>query len=243
MCEGAFGLSASFRPEYAGAAKQIFKVSPALFLRYGRFTITNASAFVTRRADDVVRGLGMDMDLDMVRNEQLRLNVALRFDAGRGEKTSEALKGLGNIKPKLRARLQASWKLQGPWRVGASWSLGAIHRGGGNFGDVSGGWEQRIAPATVVSVGSSLSVGAQRYMQSYFGITEAQASRTTYPVFKPGTGVRDVTAYSNLRHDIGSEWTVLSGASTGRLLGQAAASPLMGHKTSRGINAGLARRF
>ena len=237
--EGAFGLSASYRPEYAGAAKQIFKVSPALFLRYGRFTITNASGFVTRRADDVVRGLGMDM----VRNEQLRLNLALRFDAGRGENTSDALKGLGNIKPTIRARLQASWKLQGPWRAGASWSLDAIHRGGGNFGDVSGGWEQRIAPDTVVSVGSSLSVGAQRYMQSYFGITEEQASRTTYPVFKPGAGVRDVTAYTNLRHDIGSEWIVLGGASTSRLLGQAAASPLTGRKTSWGINVGLARRF
>ena len=237
--EGAIGLTGSYRPEYAGAAKQLFKVSPALFLRYGRFTITNASGFVTRRDDDVVQGLG----LDMVRNESLRLNVALRHDGGRSETTSEALTGLGEIKPTVRARLQASVKLQGPWRAGASLSLDALHRGGGNFGDISGGWERAIAPRTLLGLGSSMSFGAQRYMQSYFGITPEQASRTRYAVFKPGAGVRDVTAYGNLRHDIGSEWTVLSGASATRLLGQAAESPLTGRKTSWGISAGFARRF
>ena len=237
--EGAIGLNLAYRPEYAGAAKQIFKISPALFLRYGRFTVTNASGFVTRRDDDVVRGLGVDV----VRNESLRLNLALRFDGGRGEATSEALKGLGDIKPTIRTRLQASVKLQGPWRAGASWSLDALHRGGGDYGDISGGWDKAIAPRTLLGVGSSLSFGARRYMQSYFGITPEQAARTSYAVFTPSAGVRDISAYANLRHDIGKEWTVLSGASTTRLLGQAAQSPLTGRTTSWGVSAGFARRF
>ena len=75
-----------------------------LFVRYGRFTITNSSGFVTRRADDVVRGLGFDA----LRSEQVRVSLALRFDAGRSEGTSDALKGQGDIKPTVRARAAAS---------------------------------------------------------------------------------------------------------------------------------------
>ncbi len=237
--EGALGLTASYRPEYEGASRHIVKLSPALFIRYGRYTITNASGFVTRRADDVVRGLGADL----VNSERLRVNAALRFDAGRNENTSTALAGLGNIKPTVRVRLSASWRLEGPWRAGTSWSFDALGRGGGWFGDVSAGWEQRIGPHSALTLGSSLSMGGDRYMQTYYGVTAEQAARTAYPVYTPRAGLRDAALYANLRHDYGSEWTLLSGANTTRLLGPAAESPLTGRKTGWGLNVGLARRF
>jgi outer membrane scaffolding protein for murein synthesis (MipA/OmpV family) len=237
--EGAFGLTASNRPEYSGSTKQIFKLTPALFIRYGRFTITNASGFVTRRADDVVRGLG----IDMVRSDKVRVNVALRFDAGRSEGTSEALKGLGDVKPTVRVRASANWRLEGPWRLGASWSVDAFGRGGGNFGDISGGWEERIAPRTVLSMGATLSLAGDRYMQTYYGVNDRQASVTGYPEYTPSAGLRDASVYFNFRHDLSPEWATLGGASATRLLGPAAASPLTGRKGNWGINAGIARRF
>ena len=237
--EGAIGLSGSYRPEYGGATRQIFKLTPALFLRYGRFTVTNASGFVTRRADDVVRGLGVDM----LRSESVRVNVSLRFDRGRSESSSAALAGLGDIKPTVRVRTSASWRLEGPWRLGASWSFDAFGRGGGNFGDLSGGWENHIAPRTVLTLGSSLSMAGDRYLQSYFGISAEQAARTGYPVYEPRSGLRDVSLFINLRHDIGEDWIVLAGGSSTRLLGPAAASPLTGKKNNWAVNAGLARRF
>ena len=55
--EGALGLTGSNAPEYQGAADRVTKIVPGFFLRYGRLTVTNASGFVTRRADDVERGL------------------------------------------------------------------------------------------------------------------------------------------------------------------------------------------
>ena len=237
--EGAIGLSSSYRPEYSGASRQVFKVTPALFLRYGRFTITNASGFVTRRADDVVRGLG----LDMVRSETYRVNLALRFDAGRSESSSADLAGLGDIKPTVRTRLAASWKLEGPWRLGASWSVDALGRGGGNFGDLSVGWEQRLSPDTVFTLGSGLSLAGDRYMQTYYGISAEQAARTSYPVYTPSAGLRDAALFANWRHDLGEDWILLAGAGANRLLGPAADSPLTRSKSTWGLSAGFARRF
>lgn len=237
--EGAIGLNTQYRPEYQGAERNIFKVTPALFLRYGRFTITNASGFVTRRADDVVRGLG----LDMVRNDKLRVNAALRFDAGRSEGSSGALAGVGDIKPTVRARFGATWQLEGPWRLGASWSIDAFGRGGGNFGDVNAAWDHRLGPATVMTLGGSVSVAGDRYMQTYYGISEAQAERTHYRVYEPSAGLRDIALFANLRHDIGHDWTILAGAGATRLLGPAADSPLTVRPFGWGVNAGAAWRF
>lgn len=237
--EGAIGLTVSHRPEYSGASNTVTKATPAIFVRYGRFTITNASGFVTRRADDVVRGLGADL----VNNERLRVNLALRFDAGRSESTSTALQGLGDIKPTVRARLNVGWRFEGPWRLGASWSADALGKGGGNFGDISAGWEQRITPSTVMAAGLVLSAAGDRYMQTYYGINEAQAARTGYPVYTPKAGLRDIGTNLTMRMDLGPDWILLAGGGASRLLGPAADSPLTKNRSGWGINVGLARRF
>ncbi|MCY7315809.1 MAG: MipA/OmpV family protein [Rubrivivax sp.] len=237
--EGAIGLTVSHRPEFSGASQQVSKITPAIFLRYGRFTITNASGFVTRRADDVVRGLG----IDLAKSERLRINLALRFDAGRSESTSTALAGLGNIKPTVRTRLNVGWRFDGPWRLGASWSVDALGRGGGNFGDVSAGWEHRLSPATVFSAGLSLAAAGDRYMQTYYGINQAQAARTGHPVYTPSAGLRDMAATVGMRTDLNSDWVLLAGGGASRLIGPAAQSPLTTHRNGWGINVGLAWRF
>ena len=237
--EGAIGLTVSHRPEYSGASTTITKATPALFLRYGRFTITNASGFVTRRADDVVRGLGADL----VNSERVRVNLALRFDGGRSESTSTALEGLGNIKPTVRARMNVGWRFEGPWRLGASWSVDALGKGGGNFGDVSAGWEHRISPHTVLAAGIVLSAAGDRYMQTYYGISEAQAARTAYPVYTPKAGLRDIGSNVTMRMDVTPDWILLAGGGMSRLLGPAADSLLTTSRSGWGINVGLARRF
>ena len=237
--EGAIGLSAQYRPEYAGADRRVVKLTPAIFLRYGRFTITNASGFVTRRSDDVVRGLGVDM----IQGERLSVKLSLRFDRGRREEASQDLSGMGDIPATIRARLAANWRLPGPWRAGASWSVDALGRGGGYLGEVSLGWEQRVAPSTNLSMGLSLALAGDRYMQTWYGVSEEQSARTGRPVYEPRAGVRDVTASINLRQDLGPEWTLLAGLGASRQLGPAASSPLTAQRNGWSASLAAAWRF
>lgn len=239
--EGAVGLIASYRPEYSGSAASVAKLTPALFLRYGRFTITNASGFVTRRADDVVRGLGIELSND----SRFRANLALRVDQGRSEGSSEALAGLGDVKATIRGRLSLGWRVEGPWRLGSSWTWDMLGRGGGYFGDISGGLEHRLEGRrnSVVSSSLVLTAAGDRYMQSYYGVSPEQAARTRYPVYEAAAGLRDVAWNVGFRTDVGEDWIFISGAGVTRLLGPAASSPLTGKRTGWGVNAGLAWRF
>lgn len=237
--EGALGLTGSNAPEYQGAADRVTKVVPGFFLRYGRLSVTNASGFVTRRADDVERGLGIDLSP----SDRFRLKLALRFDAGRDENDSPALAGLGDIKMTVRARVNGVWKLDDRWKLGASWSVDAFGRGGGNLGDVSIQHEQRLSPDTTLAVGAALTIAGDRYLQTYFGISPEQAARTAYPLYTPPFGLRDVELSASLRHEFGPHWVALASTSLTRLVGPAADSPLVKRAGSVRLNAGVAYRF
>jgi outer membrane scaffolding protein for murein synthesis (MipA/OmpV family) len=237
--EGAIGLNLGWRPEYSGSGTQALKATPGFFLRWGRFTLTNASGFVTRRADDVVRGLG----LDLVNDQRLRLNLALRYDAGRSESSGDGLAGTGDIKPTVRLRASATYRLEGPWRLGASWSVDAFGRGGGNSGDLSVGWEHAWSGHTTLGAGLSLGLAGDRYMQTYYGISEAQSQRSGYPVYKPGNGLRDLSLSLSGRTRLGDRWILLGGAGVSRLLGPAADSPLTRRTTGYSVSTGVAWRF
>jgi MipA family protein len=237
--EGAVGLILAYRPEFSGASRSVFKLSPGVFLRYGRFTLTNASGFATKRADDVVPGLG----LDLVRSDRTRVGLSLRVDPGRGENSAGAFAGLGNVRPTLRLRAAVSAQVQGPWRVGGSWSVDVLGRRGGGFGDISAGWETTLSPTTKFNLGASLGVADSRYLQTYYGVSAEQAARTAYPEYRPKSGPRDLGVSASWRHDIGRDWILLGGANATRLLGPAAQSPLTSARNGWGTHVGAARQF
>ena len=237
--EGAIGPNLSYAPAYAGAQDHRTKLVPGFFLRWGRVTLTNSSGFVTRRSDDVVRGLGLNLSP----SDRIRVNLALRFDAGRSASDSPALAGLGNVRSTVRVRLSGSWLLGDGWRLGSGLSVDAAGRGGGDFADVSIVREQRLSSATTWSWGSSVAVASSGYMRSYFGVNPEQAARTAYPLYAPGAGLRDAAVFANIRSELGPRWVALGGIGASRLLGPAASSPLTQKPTGWGINGGVAWRF
>jgi outer membrane scaffolding protein for murein synthesis (MipA/OmpV family) len=237
--EGALGLNASYGAFYQGGERRHSKLSPGFFLRYGRYTLTNSSGYVTRRADDVFRGLGIDFS----NSERLRLNMALRFDAGRSQGTDPALNGLGDIRRTVRARMSATWRVDAAWRLGAAWSTDLLGRGGGGFGDLSVAHEHRSSTDTAWSWGASLALADGRWMRNYFGVDAVQSAASGYPVFEPGSGLRDVSAFGSVRHELSERWLLLGGVSVSRLLGAAADSPLTRRSLGWGASGALAWRF
>ncbi|MCE2909645.1 MAG: MipA/OmpV family protein [Burkholderiaceae bacterium] len=237
--EGAIGLLVSHRPAFSGSDGSVTKLTPGFFLRRGRFSITNAGGFVTRRAEDVSRGVG----IDLLQGARVRASVGLRWDNGRREDSAEALRGLGDIRPTMRARLSITTSPAPPWRLGLGISTDLFGRGGGYIADLSLGREWRVTGTTVLTSALGLSFAGDRYLQTWYGITPEQSARSGRPVFEPSAGLRDASASLGLRTELSRDWLLIGGIGTSRLLGDAARSPLTGSRTGWGLNAGLAWRF
>jgi outer membrane scaffolding protein for murein synthesis (MipA/OmpV family) len=237
--EGAIGATINESPAYLGASDYGFGAKPALFLRYGRFSLTTGAGFTTRRADQVERGLGADLVLD----PNIKVTLSGRIDGGRKDSDSPALAGLGDIDRTLRARLSATWRPAEGWLFNTAASVDVLGRGGGTVGEVSFAREVPVGLASVWSWGGSVTMADSRYMQTYYGVTPQQSQNSGYAVYSPGAGLRDVALSTGLRSDFARDWVGFVNIGVSRALGPVLDSPLTFKPLGFGINAGLAWRF
>lgn len=237
--EGAIGMTVGYGPAYIGSNDYNVGLKPALYLRYGRFSLSTGAGFTTRRADQVLRGLGVDL----WSAERLRVSLAARLDSGRSESSSPALAGMGDVDGTLRARLSALWKLDEGWQWGAALSVDALGRGQGTLGELSFARERPLNQDTVWIWGGSLTVGDATYMRSYYGVSATQAANTGYAPYWPSAGLRDLALSIGLRSELAPDWVGYVNTGLSQSLGPLLDSPLVKQPLGWGINAGLAWRF
>ena len=76
------------------------------------------------------------------------------------------------------------------------------------------------------------------YMQTYFGVTAAQAQATSFSVYTPKSGSRKVDASVGAEYAMASSWKLQANLAISRLADVAAASPIVGRRN--GASAALA---
>ncbi|MFT3822210.1 MAG: MipA/OmpV family protein [Rubrivivax sp.] len=237
--DGALTLIAQRGPDYLGASDYGQSLRPGFYLRWGRLSVSSSGGWAALRQDAELRGLG----LDLLRSDQWRLSLGLRMDSGRDEDSSPALAGMGDVKRTVRVRIGATWTFAPNWQFGAGWTIDAFNRGGGNLLETKLEHDWKLSPRLNLTTGATLNLGGPRYMQTYFGVSAEQSARTGYRPYKPGTGLRDVQAYSTLRAQIGDDWVGLLGVGFNRLLDGAADSPLTRRRNAYTVTTGIGWRF
>jgi MipA family protein len=237
--DGALTLVSQRGPEYLGARDFGVSARPGIFLRWKRLSVSSGGGWAAVRRDDELRGLG----LELTRSDTLRVSLGLRVDSGRDESDSTALRGMGDIKRTIRARIGGTWNFAPDWQLGGSWTVDAFGRGGGNLAEFKVQHDWRLSPRMQLTSAATVAVGGPKYMQTYFGVTAEQAARSGYAEYDPGMSLRDVAVYTTLRADLGEDWVALIGVGYGRTLGDATRSPLTQRPSFWTMTAGAGWRF
>jgi outer membrane protein len=237
--EGAVGMVLGYSPAFAGSSDYRVKPQLAGFLRYGRFSLSGAGCFTTRRSEDVEAGL----DAELLRRASVRLDLSLRVDGGRSASDSGQLAGMGDIRPTVRMRLGARWDFAPRWQFNASSSVDALNRVGGAV--VSAGLNYRwpIDARQYVMLSAQVAGATDRYMQAWYGVTTEQSAASGYPVFRAGGGLSSVGIGATWRTEFDPKWAGFAGVTAAGLLGSAADSPLTRERTMWSLSGGLVRRF
>ena len=81
------------------------------------------------------------------------------------------------------------------------------------------------------------------YMQTYFGVTTAQAQATSFSVYTPKSGCRKVEASVSAEYALASSWKLQASAGFTRLGDVAAASPLVSRRNGASAALGVAYEF
>ncbi len=220
--EGAVGLLLHYGPAYPGASDYKLHANPAGFLRWGRFTLSGAGGFTTKRKDEVERGLGVEL----LRQPALEVKLGLRFDNGRSESDSPRLAGLGDIRKTVRARLSGRWEINDDWRAVAGVSADVLNRVGGYLVDVSVARQWRLNRDSLFTLSAGVSGAGDRYMQAWHGVTPEQSAASGLAVYRAPEGLRELNVSAVWRREFSPHWAGYVGLAGSQMMGPAANSPL-----------------
>lgn len=218
------GIGAYIVPEYAGARKDRFVLTPSISYHNsnGLYAGTN-------------EGVGYNAKID-----NFSLSAGLGYRAGRTDSNdgwkfrygSDDLKGMGDISGALTARFKGAYKFDG----GISLSLGTEqalnHRDTGStyhFGLNAPLFDSKTDQFSL-SLGATY--GDRKFNQSNFGVTSAQSLNSGYKAYNAKAGFEQLGSTVNWTHALDKNWSVTTRVGVTHVLGDAADSPIVKKKTS-----------
>ena len=211
------GLGAGLAPDYHGADKHKFRVLPLIDANYR----------------DIVRLTGSTLRVSLYQTDNFRAGLLANYRSGRDEDDSPDLVGLGNVGKSLEMGGFVQWRhndllLRG--RIAADVASG--HEGLVATAQAEHGiWRSEDERIAVLAGVSAMWVSGN-YMQRFFGITPTQAQAAGLPVFNAKSGFRDISGRVVSRWRLSDDWSLLGLVRYGRLLGDAASSPLVKQRGS-----------
>jgi len=240
------GVMAMSRPEYSGSDEEKSVVLPFLKLDY--------KDIVGMGGSGLVGAMGLYYRPLKTENGSMRV-LALREMSGRDEHDARALKGMGDRRANLYFGLEAEYR----WHDFSS-TL-EIAKGTRDSSGMLAGLTLSHSTRFSERIGLDLGVTGiwsnQDHQAWEYGITPAQATRRQALLdagdtdlrpedgrpYAPGAGMREVRASAKLRWSWNDRWSTMAMIEYGRLMGDAADSPLARSRGQASAGLGLVYRF
>ncbi len=237
--ELALGVVLNSSPEYSGSDRQDLSFRPVFAFRYGRFKLSSSGGSTIlnfgRAADD------SGASARLVENERWSLKASLRMGGGRDSGDSIDLAGIPDVRKTVFARLVAGYKISEHWRADSSLGFDLLGRGNGAFVTTGIGYGWRLTPDTEVGIGTAVTWGNRTHMNSLYGVP-SYAFTSERPTYDAGSGFKDIGAGISFTTQLAPRWIMFGGFGVGRLLGDAADSPLTTGSSSYSTHVGIGWR-
>ncbi len=183
-------------------------------------------------------GLGVTL----LRDGAFSAGAVARWRFGRDQDDSDALAGMGDIRPSGEAGGFLRYS-DGTWLASAElrYAFGGFS---GLVADARLDRVFRVRDDLIGSTGPRLSWGGSGFAETYFGVSPDQSARSRYPVFQPSNYWFGAVA-AGATWLISDRWSAIAFGEVGQIFGDVADSPLVknGNATQAIVGLTLAYRF
>jgi outer membrane protein len=207
------GGSAISRPAYQGSDDRVWTALP--YIDYAR-------------RDGLFASTGSGVGYSVVNTPQTQLGIRVIPRFGRRQSSSDDLRGMGDIDWGVEGSVYATHALSRQWTVGLNL------RAGGKGGEIDVGARRDfvVGPATRMSVFGFATAGNDKSQRTWYGVDAGQSLASGYPVYTPGAGLRNAQVGASVNHFFAGRWIAIGGLGIGRVLGDAADSPIVRERTN-----------
>jgi MipA family protein len=228
------GGAVGVKPKYEGSNEYEAFGFPIVFPKF-----SNGGGFgevKVRNADDV--------RLQLFNVGGFEFGPLAGYAFGRDEDDGDLLRGLGDVDDGLVLGAYAGYAI-GPVLFDVSYHQIVTGNDDGYQIRFAGEFEQVLVPGTTGLVRAGVTFADDNYMESYFGISEAQAMRSVagLPVYDADAGIKDFFFELGTVIALDERWTLRAGGKYARLVGDAADSPVVESENQFSAVAGLSYRF
>lgn len=210
--EVTLGAGAMVTPEYEGG--EDYEIVPVPYID------VNYRDRVTFNPFDGAR-------VNILKSDHLVAGAGLGFDFGRDEDDADRLEGLGDIDATIEGQLFARYN----WRafnaeLALSQDLGDGHEG--YLVEAELGYGIPLPQySTFTRLSVTTSYAGDDYMESFFGVNNAQSARSGLSEFDAEAGFKDVSLNSFTSYRFTENWSLNGLLQYKQLLGDAADSPVV----------------
>lgn len=172
---------------------------------------------------------------------QFRLGLVAQFDLGRKDKDTSTLDptpgdkrlaGMGNVQSSTEAGVGVGY---GPVMVVARQSLSDRGAKGAQV-DMTVEFPWSLSDRLGLRFALGATWADQDYMQTYFGVTAAQAQATSFSVYTPKSGLRKVEVGVGAEYAVAPKWKLQANLAVSHLGDVATNSPLVGRLGTQGTS-------
>jgi len=156
----------------------------------------------------------------------LRAGPSVAPSAARDQDDDGDLRGLGDVDTGVMAGGFVDAQL-GPITLGIDAAQEVADGHEGAVVGLSLGTRVRLNEKLSFTPAVSTTWASDDYMQSFFGVTAAQAVTSNYTTFDANAGFKDVGAQAALQYGLSDKWSLTWSVSYTRLIGDAADSPIV----------------
>lgn len=206
------GAGGIYEPEYEGGKDFQIQPVPFVVFTYGEWLEIDP------------RGV----TVTALRHDGFALAAKVGYEGGRDEDDADRLKGLGDIDFAATVGAKASYNWNG-FEIYASIDQ-TISGSESLIGTFGAEYQAPVSERLILGAGVEAVVANDKHMESYFGVTAAQAARSGLSEYKAEAGLKRVNISASAIYMVSENWLVRGEAGLGILTGDAADSPIVEEK-------------
>lgn len=212
----AVGMGAQSAPRYSGSGQHHWLVAPVIQARDGAFFF------------DSLKGIGYDLQAD----NGLYLEHTLGYSLGRTDKNSTwrdgsaKLRGMGNIDATANTALAVGWSAT-PWLSFEGKATLPLTDSQGVHYQTSVTLLPLQNDTDTVALQSAALFGDRRYMNTFYGVSREQSSRSNFEAYQAAGGFYGVDSSLTWSHQLTPNWSGVVSADYTWLDDKASNSPIV----------------
>ncbi|PXX26198.1 MULTISPECIES: MipA/OmpV family protein [Burkholderia] len=230
----AISLGGGVAPRYQGSNQYRGVVAPSFSAMFGNGFFIGTSG-----------GAGYRLNLP----NGAFVSAAVGYDPGRADENrfdlpgSDHLKGMGRVPGSVLVGMRAGVKLLDGGELSVTVDAPVTHTSRGLSGHLDLAVPVFKAGRHEIVVTGSVHAGTGRYMQTFYGVTDAQSMTSGFRPYSTSGGVDSATMSVAWNWDVSRHWSVHATGSFTRLLGRYGDSPIVQTRSNYSGMTGVTYKF